>query len=220
MAWLRPLRLVVCPSLSYFAAFTAQRAFNLHTMDWSRRPHIQRAADLLWSGEIIAYPTEAVWGLGCTPFDEQAVYRLLAIKQRDVEKGLILVAADVSQFADLLRPLSDAQRRTLQQSWPGPVTWLVPDLESRVPDYIKGSHSGVALRVSAHPVVVGLCRAFGGPLVSTSANPQGKRPARQPWQVHAYFGDQLGMVTPGCVGGRARPTEIRDLLTGELVRAG
>ncbi|MYM63745.1 L-threonylcarbamoyladenylate synthase [Pseudomaricurvus sp. HS19] len=188
-------------------------------MDWSRHPRIQRAADLLWSGAVIAYPTEAVWGLGCAPFDEQAVYRLLALKKRDYEKGLILVAADISQFADILEPLTDEQRQTLSASWPGPNTWLVPDPENLVPEWIKGQYQSVALRVSAHPLVAGLCRAFGGPIVSTSANPQGRQPALQQWQVHRYFKDSLDAVTPGAVGRQAKPTQIRDLVTGQIVRA-
>ncbi|MBU3068710.1 Sua5/YciO/YrdC/YwlC family protein [Aestuariicella sp. G3-2] len=188
-------------------------------MDWSRHPSIQRAADLLWSGEIIAYPTEAVWGLGCSPFDEQAVYKLLALKKRDYEKGMILVAADIEQFADYLRPLTDEQRATLTASWPGPNTWIVPDLENQIPEWVKGQYDSVALRVSAHPLVAGLCRAFGGPIVSTSANPQGKSPALHQWKVHQYFSDSLGMITPGAVGAEAKPTQIRDLVTGRVVRA-
>ncbi len=189
-------------------------------MDWSRNPRIQKAAELVASGAIIAYPTEAVWGLGCSPFDEQAVYKLLAIKQREVAKGLILVAASMEQIADYIMPLSSAQQQLLAASWPGPVTWLIPDLEQRLPSWIKGKHSSVAMRVSAHPVVAGLCRALGGPIVSTSANPQGKTPAREAWQVRRYFADQVQAITPGVVGRRSKPTEIRDLVTGQLVRPG
>jgi len=187
-------------------------------MDWSRHPNIQRAANLLWGGEIIAYPTEAVWGLGCSPDDEQAVHKLLALKQRDYEKGMILVAADIEQVAHLLKPLTQAQQDTLKASWPGPKTWLVPDLEEQVPEWVKGQYSSVALRVSDHPVVQGLCRAFGGPIVSTSANPQGKMPALHQWQVRRHFGNKLAAITPGAVGRNAKPTEIRDLVSGQVIR--
>ncbi len=188
-------------------------------MDWSRHPKIQRAADLMWSGEVIAYPTEAVWGLGCAPFDEQAVLKLLALKRRDYDKGLILVAADMRQFGAYLKPLTDAQRQTLAATWPGPNTWIVPDIDNLIPEWVKGRFDSVALRVSAHPLVAGLCRAFGGPIVSTSANPQGKAPALHQWQVKRYFGDSLGMITPGQVGAEAKPTQIRDLQSGRVVRA-
>lgn len=188
-------------------------------MEWSRHPSIVRAAELLCRGEVIAYPTEAVWGLGCSPFDEQAVLKLLKIKQRDFDKGVILVAGDIAQFDDYLQPLSDEQRQTLKASWPGPHTWIVPDLNHQIPQWIKGRFDSVALRVTDHPVVAGLCKAVGGPIVSTSANPQGKSPAIHQWQVERYFSGQLAAVTAGSIGKNAKPTEIRDLLTGEIVRA-
>lgn len=188
-------------------------------MDWSHDARIQHAADLLRRGEIIAYPTEAVWGLGCDPQNEQAVLQLLALKQRDYEKGMILVGAEVEQFADYLRPLTPAQREQLTASWPGPHTWIVPDLEQQVPEWVRGQYPSVALRVSAHPVVAGLCRAFGGPIVSTSANPQGQPPALLAEDVERYFNDRVALITPGSVGEQAKPTQIRDLITGQIVRA-
>ncbi|GAA5315982.1 MAG: Sua5/YciO/YrdC/YwlC family protein [Candidatus Pelagadaptatus aseana] len=187
-------------------------------MDWSRHPKIQRTADLMWGGAVIAYPTEAVWGLGCAPHDEQAVYRILALKKRSMSKGLILVASSMAQIEYLLRPLSEDQRQQMAASWPGPVTWLIPDLEDQVPDWIKGQFDSVAVRVTDHPLVCGLCDAFGGPIVSTSANPQGLQPALEGWQVRRYFGDSVDVITPGRVGGNANPSEIRDLRTGRIIR--
>lgn len=188
-------------------------------MDWQRHPRIRRIAEQLWQGAVIAYPTEAVWGLGCAPFDEQAVRRLLALKQRVPEKGLILVAADIEQFHPYLCGLQPELRQRLRASWPGPVTWLVPD-NGYAPAWIRGQHRSVALRVSDHPLVAGLCRAYGGPLVSTSANPQGKPPALTGLSVRRYFSHRLDDISPGVVGKQARPSEIRDLLTGEVLRAG
>ena len=187
-------------------------------MDWSRQANIKRAAELLWQGEVIAYPTEAVWGLGCAAHDEQAVYKLLALKKRDVEKGLILIADDITRFDDLLAPLTRAQCDQVKATWPGPVTWLIPDVEQQLPSWIKGQHSTVALRVSAHPLVQGLCKAYGGAIVSTSANPQGMQPAKEGWQVRRYFGDSLDFITPGIVGGNSKPSEIRDLESGAIIR--
>lgn len=187
-------------------------------MDWSRHPNIQRAANCLWGGEIVAYPTEAVWGLGCNPDDEAAVLQLLALKQRDYEKGMILVAADIEQIAHLIDPLTSEQQALVKASWPGPKTWLIPDINDQVPQWVKGQYSSVALRVSDHPLVQGLCKAFGGPIVSTSANPQGKIPALHQWQVRRYFGKRLGVITPGAIGANAKPTEIRDLVSGQVIR--
>lgn len=179
---------------------------------------LRKAVAALWGGGVIACPTEAVWGLSCDPWSEAAVRRLLALKQRPMHKGLILVAGDASHFEFLLEDLPARQRSQLALSWPGPATWLVPHRD-RVPSWVTGAHGSVAIRVSAHPGVRALCDAFGGPLVSTSANPASAQPARALYQVMRYFGTRLDAVLPGQTGGQRRPTPIRDLATGRTVRA-
>lgn len=175
------------------------------------------ARRLLKAGGIVAYPTEAVWGLGCDPANTAALQRLLALKGRDPDKGLILVAATMSQFDDLLEGLAPGQREQLAASWPGPVTWLVPH-HGRVHPLVCGRHTTVALRVSAHPQVAALCAKFGGPLVSTSANPQGRSPARDAAEVRRYFAGALDYLLTGPLGGAHQPTEIRDLASGRVMR--
>lgn len=181
--------------------------------------HITRAVAALHHGGVIAYATEAVWGLGCDPLNEHAVLRLLALKQRDIRKGMILVAADVAQLAPFLHGLTPAQHRTLTSSWPGPNTWLIPN-NGAAPHWITGGRNTVAVRVSAHPQVAALCHAFGGPVVSTSANPAGRAPARTALAVRRYFHGQLDDILPGRVGSTGKPTTIRHLLTGATVRPG
>lgn len=184
-----------------------------------RSTHIDNAVKALEGGGVIAYPTEGVWGLGCDPFDEAAVLRILQLKQRPVEKGLIIVAADLAQIAALLEPLEAGQRGMVLASWPGPTTWLLPDPAQLVPDWIKGKFATVAVRVSAHPLVAGLCRAFGGPIVSTSANPADAPPATSRVRVLTWFGRELDYVVPGRLGGLQGPSTIRDLHKAEPVRA-
>jgi L-threonylcarbamoyladenylate synthase len=179
---------------------------------------LRAAVRALAAGGVIACPTEAVWGLTCDPDNPDAVARLLFLKQRPVEKGLILVAADMDQLAPLLEALTDAQRSKLALSWPGPCTWLVPHL-GHVPPWIHGGSTKVAVRVSAHKGVAALCRSWGGPLVSTSANPAGSRPATAQFQIERYFHGQLDAVLPGALGGSSRPTVIRDLLTDQVLRS-
>ena len=180
---------------------------------------LRQAAQVVHAGGVIAYPTEAVWGLGCDPANEVAVQRILDLKQRPRSKGLILIAATMEQLQPLLDGLSRDQLIRLEQSWPGPVTWLIPHRD-RIGDWVTGEHVTVAVRVSAHPVVQQLCLAVGGPLVSTSANPAGLPEAREISELQDYFGSDLDDIVPGRLGGADRPSTIRDLLTGEIIRAG
>ncbi|MEH6470419.1 MAG: L-threonylcarbamoyladenylate synthase [Halopseudomonas sp.] len=181
---------------------------------------IKQAAAALRRGGVIGYPTEAVWGLGCDPYQRDAVERLLALKQRPAHKGLILVAADIDQLDELVRPLNSQQQALLQGSWPGPTTWLLPDPDNLIPRWIKGDHGSVAVRVSAHPQVAALCRAFDGPLVSTSANLAGDEAARSGTAVRQMFGRALDYLLPGGLGGHDQPSAIRDLSSGATLRRG
>jgi L-threonylcarbamoyladenylate synthase len=181
-------------------------------------PAIRRAAAVLIDGGVVAYPTEAVWGLGCDPLNPVAVERLLSLKRRPPSKGLILVAADLEQIAWLLEGLTAAQLARLKLSWPGPVTWLIPH-RGLLPEWVTGNHDTVAVRVSAHPVVAALCRAADMPLISTSANLSRAQAPRELFQVHRYFGDAVDFYVPGRVGGATRASTIRDLVTDAVIRA-
>lgn len=180
---------------------------------------VERAALAAKAGGVIAYPTEAVWGLGVDPCNDDAIRCLLALKNRPRAKGLILIAANVAQIEPWLAPLSASDRARLAASWPGPVTWLVPN-NGQASHWVTGDFDTVALRVTDHPLAQALCLAFGGPLISTSANPQGQEPARTSTQVQHYFGDQIQALVPGHVGARSQPSEIRDLQTGRIHRPG
>lgn len=182
--------------------------------------HRLGAVHALAKGGIIAYPTEAVWGLGCDPFNRAAVEKLLALKHRPRHKGLILVAADLHQIAPLLAGLKGSQRQQLQETWPGPVTWLMPDPMHWMPEWVKGDFETIAVRVSAHPVVKELCRAWGGPIVSTSANRSGEPALRSEWALRRHPLLQVDYLIPGTTQNRQKPSEIRDLNTGRVIRAG
>ncbi|WP_163558276.1 Sua5/YciO/YrdC/YwlC family protein [Halomonas sp. NO4] len=175
------------------------------------------AVSALHAGGVIAYPTEAVWGLGCDPDNDAAVAHLLRLKERDPAKGLILVAASIAQFAPWLERLPPALHAPLVASWPGPNTWLVPD-NGRTHPLVRGAHDSVALRVSDHPGVIALCEAFGGPLVSTSANRAGEPPAMSAAEIREIFGDDIDAVVEGELGGNERPSTIRDLVSGRVLR--
>lgn len=179
---------------------------------------LQLACEQLVRGGIIAYPTEAVWGLGCDPGNYTAVKRILRLKDRSEEKGLILVAAGIDQLGLLLDAMDAPCRSRVEASWPGPTTWLLPDPDKLFPDWIKGKHSTVAIRVSAHPVVHALCVKFGKPIVSTSANVTGELEIRSRTILEEQFGDQIDYIVPGELGAESKPSEIRDLVSGHRIR--
>ena len=179
---------------------------------------VDTAVRALREGGVIACPTEAVWGLSCDPDNDEALAQLMRLKDRDPAKGVILVAASINQFQPWLTQLPLALHAPLVASWPGPNTWLVPD-NGRSHGMVRGAHSKVALRVTDHPLMQALCEAFGGPLVSTSANVAGDPPATSEDEVRAVFGDQLAAIVSGELGGNSRPSTIRDLASGYVVRS-
>lgn len=174
---------------------------------------LRHAAHVIRSGGIVAYATEYCFGLGCDPFNERAVSRLLRIKRRPPDKGLIVLAAHPDQLEPFVAELPAAVR----QSWPGPHTWLVPP-RPQVPRWITGAHPRVAVRVTAHRQAAALCAQCGMAIVSTSANRAGERPARSFRDTVRRLGKEVDYVLPGRVGTLAAPTPIRDAFTGEIVR--
>jgi len=177
------------------------------------------AAHVIRCGGVIAYPTETVWGLGCDPENSDAIRKILALKQRPREKGLILVADSAATFEPILRPLSDTLRSRFAEVTQTPTSWLVPDLSGQVSCWVKGEHDTVALRVSSHPAVQALSALCGHPLVSTSANPAGFPPARSILRVRQYFADHLDFVLPGDSGFFERPSLVKHLVSGEILRS-
>lgn len=192
-------------------------AYLSHQLSGLHAWQLDTACRALVQGNIIAYPTEAVYGLGCLPA-AGPVEQLLKIKRRSVRKGLILIAATPLQLAPYVYfPDVDSCERVLP-TWPGPVTWLLP-ARPGLPSWLTGEYSTLAVRVSAHPVVQALCLA-AGPLISTSANPANQPPALNRQQLRSYFGSKLAYIVPGALGGRQRPTAILDGCSGQVVRSG
>ncbi|HET7268793.1 MAG TPA: Sua5/YciO/YrdC/YwlC family protein [Oleiagrimonas sp.] len=180
---------------------------------------IPAAATALREGGVIAYPTEGVYGLGCNPHDHAAFKHLFALKQRPPTQGVLLLAADFAQIAPYIdeTAVPGNVMADVRASWPGPHTWIFPR-SARVPDWVAGEHAGIALRVTAHGPAADLCRACGMAIVSTSANPHGQPPAADAGTVQDYFPDGLSAIVDAPLGGLAKPTSIRDALTGAIIR--
>ncbi len=181
------------------------------------------AANLLKNGQVLAYPTEAVWGLGCDPHNEQAFQEILRLKQRPIEKGVILLAGQISQIEHLLVNLNPEIQKQVIDSWSNrhpaerATTWLLPATKD-IPTWIKGNHPKVAVRVTTHPLCIALCHAFNGYIVSTSANSAGLEPARSLQEANTYFANKLNYLN-GDLGLSREPSKIIDAETGEIIRA-
>ncbi|SDC17142.1 L-threonylcarbamoyladenylate synthase [Acinetobacter boissieri] len=183
---------------------------------------IIQATEDLHAGKVIAYPTEAVWGLGCDPFNESAFQQLLALKKRPIEKGVILLASEIAQVEHLFKSLNSNIQQKIISSWykqnphAKATTWLLPS-DSTVPKWITGKHHSVAVRVTNHLLCQSLCESFGGFIVSTSANPAGALPAKCLKSAKQYFNDQITYLD-GSLGLSPEPSRIIDASTGLIIR--
>jgi len=169
------------------------------------------------AGGIVAYPTEGVYGLGCDPFNQQAVTRLLDLKQRAPAQGLILIAAQWSDVSHLTQSLpADILAHALQPQTT-PITWLLP-ASDQVPPWVRGQHNTIAIRFTTHPHAKMLCQHYGQAVVSTSANLHGQPPLNSPTAIQHQWGDAIGYILTGELGALNKPSQIRDIITGEIVR--
>lgn len=175
-------------------------------------PSVADAVRAVVSGQVIAYPTEGVWGLGCDPQNWAAVRRILEIKNRPVEKGMILVAGSSDQLAKFVASPPEFPKNEI------PTTWLVAH-GGCTPDWISGGSDRVAVRITEHPLVAAICSGAETAIVSTSANPAGKDPALSAEEVQQYFGDLIDVIVPGPLGNQSGPSQILDWETKEVIRS-
>ncbi len=189
---------------------------RLHEAPRALRAYLRR-------GGLIAYATQAVFGLGCDPRSPRGVRRLLALKRRPAHKGLIVIADKAERLARFHQPLTTEQQQRAHSRWPGAHTWLMP-AAARTPVALRGRHRQpgqaprIAVRVDAHPDAVALCRRLKMALVSTSANRAGRRPLKSAHACQRQFGGQV-RVMPGRVKAHCRPSTIADLLSDQVFRS-
>jgi len=179
---------------------------------------LAEAASIIAQGGIVAYPTESCYGLGCDPRCNAAIRRLLRLKRRPRDLGLIVIAAHIDALAGYFVPLEASRMQRVEATWPGPVTWLLP-AHPATSSWVTGGHDTVALRVTDHPGAAALCRHTRRALISTSANRHGRAPARSVAAVSRQFGTEIDYVLDGRLGRLKRPTQIRDARTDTVVRA-
>ncbi len=170
---------------------------------------MNKVVKILREGGIILYPTEGVFGLGCDPLNETAVIRILKLKKRSVNKGLILIAASWYQAqkfvkVDILKNYPSVNSAKEVTTWVFPASKLVPK-------WITGRFNTVAIRVTKHPVAKKICQQFGGVIVSTSANVASYPAPTTRRKIAAEISAGVDMIVPGLLGRLGKPTKIRDL---------
>ena len=175
------------------------------------------AVAILKQGGLVAYPTEAVFGLGCLPDKIDSIKNLLKLKQRPEEKGLILLASNLSQLEPYLCKIAPDILQKVQSSWPGPTTWILPTPEE-TSSLIKGKFDTIAVRVSAHPIVQELCRQCQSPIISTSANITGQSMSYNTLDVQQHFKNKLDYILDGPLGDSHKPSIIKDAITDQIIR--
>ena len=184
---------------------------------------IIHAADIVKKGGIIAYPTESIFGLGCDPDNEAAIERLLQLKQRSPNKGLILLASDYTQllpYVDdkrLKKTLGNIKYNAVLARWPDAVTQLLPATKNISP-LLTGAFDTIAVRVTDHSDIVALCQTMGKAIISTSANISNQPPARTWQQVEQQFHHTIDFIIKGDTLGLAKPSLIMNPLTQEIIR--
>ena len=178
---------------------------------------VKRAASVLQQGGVIAYPTEYCFGLGCDPRNITAVQRIITIKQRKASQGLILLAGNSDQVSEYSDINALSLKSQILESWPGPVTWTLPARQG-VSQWLRGTHPSIAMRITAHQLCVQLCLEFGHAIVSTSANRHNEAALLNAVEVVAEMGDEVDYVLPADVGGASKASQIRDGLSGEILR--
>src|SRR3990167_7927244 len=143
--------------------------------------------------------------------------QILQLKQRAITKGFILIASSWEQVGSLVQPIGPKSLSRVFASWPGPVTWVFPS-QPHVPHWIHGKHSSIAIRITDHPIAAKLCTLFAGPIISTSANIEGFPPIRDRRTLELTFNNKIDFIVPGALGSNINPTQIRDAISGEILR--
>lgn len=174
---------------------------------------VQRAVAALEAGEVIAYPTDTVYGLGCDLFNKRAIERLYQIKGMSAGKPLAFICHDLADIARYAL-VDNQQYRLLKRHLPGPYTFIL-EATREVPKLVLMKRKQVGIRVPDHPVIIAIAKALGRPVISTTAGPQGGEPFVDPFEIADAY-PQLALVLDAGAGG-VQPTTIVDITGGEVV---
>ncbi len=157
---------------------------------------VARAVAYLAEGQVIAYPTETIYGLGADVLERKAVKRIYDLKARDYGLPISILVADLAMLREVVSEVTDRALQLARRFWPGPLTILFPASEA-IPKGLVTNTGKVGVRVSSHPVAAAIVNAFGRPITTTSANLSGFPPSLSVRHVQKYFGDRLPCIVDG-----------------------
>lgn len=177
---------------------------------------IERAVALLRRGELIAFPTETVYGLGADALNVEAVNKVFAAKGRPADHPLIVHLPHADALTQWARDIPREAIALARAFWPGPLT-LILEREDCVPDVVTGGQDTVGLRVPNHPLALELLRAFGSGIAAPSANRFGRISPTTAQHVHEELGDRVSLVLDGGACDVGIESTILDLSRGTPV---
>ena len=151
------------------------------------------AAERIRSGRIVAYPTETFYGLGTDALSSPAVENLFILKGREPGKPIPVLVSDREMLEKIAVRIGRRAEILIQNFWPGPLTLIFPARKT-LPANLTAGTGKIGARISSHPVALQICRRFGGPITTTSANPEGQAPSRSAVQVRRYFPAVLDLI--------------------------
>ncbi|PCH84664.1 MAG: tRNA threonylcarbamoyladenosine biosynthesis protein RimN [Piscirickettsiaceae bacterium] len=181
--------------------------------NWQKRRFVEH----LYQGGVVAYPTEAVFGLGCDPLNAAAVGRLQTLKGRTQQKGFILIASNLTQLKPYIKPLNAAVKSAILNVDQEPTTWVLPANEC-VPEWLTADEKSIAVRLIQHGLAKSLCELAGMAIVSTSANVSGYAPFKTAYQTRLKFSPKGVYTINGRVGSAKKPSRIIDALLNKQLR--
>ncbi len=182
---------------------------------------VKEAAGILRSGGIVVYPTETVYGIGCDPLNSEACQRVYSLKKRTHSKPFILLADSMKTVEDFAGVPNAVAKKLAAEFWPGPLTLIIKPSQP-LPVHLFGPSGGVAFRVTSGTVAAALSREFGKPVISTSANIAGSKPAVTYDEALTAFGNLADSVLENTEKPDGLPSTVIDLTSTEpaILRTG
>ena len=183
----------------------------------SKALDLNHSINWLKAGKVLVHPTESIWGIGCDALNESAIDLIFKLKQRPLNKNLIVLVESYFSIKDFVINLNPDQEKLLNEKWPGPYTFLFT-YNKKLPTHLMNDTGKIAIRVSNHLPIKHLLKQFSGLMVSTSSNLSGDDIIQDPIKILeffesndlAYYDEQLGQTK--------KPSKIIDLESKSVIR--